>query len=579
MAVSLLGAAVVAPPAQARDVERISAESLRRTAVIAGAIDNAAFMPGAAARPAAYRFAGRLDIPATELGMSRELRRPRGHEGRAMRQFPALSISFVSHDGHLVPLERDIVWPVRGDSMWGVVFAPGRVWSEPPDGDWSRAAVPFFLVGRVWNQVHHGIATFLYNDRQISFLRLQIVQESASWAQFDAWAQVGVRYWPETGDKPVDEDGTVRAAFAAEVAARLPVRRLVDLVSADHAAAFDPHSPDITTSGLIVDGTIYARPCQTRHGDYPFCREMLHGVFSVTKTMGAALALLHLAQRYGDDVFDARIVDHLDMSTAHDGWRAVTFGDALNMATGIGDEVPRRVDRYVETDETRHAYSVFGAPSAADKLRRIRAAGNYPWGPGEVFRYRTADTITLALAMDAYVRTREGADTGLWDMLTRDVFAPIGVRHMPIMRTREPAGRPGVPFFGYGLYLSIDNAARIAALFAAGGRHAGSQLLSAPRLAETVPAGDGVGLATGTRIRDGMVGYHRSFWLMPYRGRNGCRVRIPTMMGIGGNLVAMMPNGVIGYRFADAPDTDSRIFAITGMARAAESVRPFCGTT
>ena len=39
---------------------------------------------------------------------------------------------------------------------------------------------------------------------------------------------------------------------------------------------------------------------------------------------------------------------------------------------------------------------------------------------------------------------------------------------------------------------------------------------------------------------------------MPYRAEEGCRLRIPEMMGFGGNLVTLMPNGMTGIRLADA---------------------------
>ena len=57
-------------------------------------------------------------------------------------------------------------------------------------------------------------------------------------------------------------------------------------------------------------------------------------MFSVTKSLGAAVALLRLAQKYGDEVFDLKIKDYVPVTAGHDGWERVTFGDALNMATG-----------------------------------------------------------------------------------------------------------------------------------------------------------------------------------------------------------------------------------------------------
>jgi CubicO group peptidase (beta-lactamase class C family) len=99
---------------------------------------------------------------------------------------------------------------------------------------------------------------------------------------------------------------------------------------------------DISANGLIIDDVLYLRGCETRYGPYPYCREMRHGVFSVTKSLGAAIALLRLAQKYGDQVFELKIKNFLTVTASHDGWERVTFRDALNMATGIGDVAPQR---------------------------------------------------------------------------------------------------------------------------------------------------------------------------------------------------------------------------------------------
>ena len=100
-------------------------------------------------------------------------------------------------------------------------------------------------------------------------------------------------------------------------------------------------------------GVIYLRPCETRYGDFPYCEEMRHDVFSITKSLGALVSMLHLAEKYGDDVFDLKIKKYLPVTADHDGWDDVTFADALNMATGIGEASPDREGaEYVRTAVT-----------------------------------------------------------------------------------------------------------------------------------------------------------------------------------------------------------------------------------
>lgn len=75
----------------------------------------------------------------------------------------------------------------------------------------------------------------------------------------------------------------------------------------------------LKAGGLIIDGMIDLRGCETRAGPYPYCEQMRHGVYSVTKSMGAAVALLRLAQKYGDQLLDLKIKDYVTVTAAHDG--------------------------------------------------------------------------------------------------------------------------------------------------------------------------------------------------------------------------------------------------------------------
>ena len=39
-----------------------------------------------------------------------------------------------------------------------------------------------------------------------------------------------------------------------------------------------------------------------------------------------------------NEIFDYKIRDYLDVTASHAGWEQVTFADALNMVTGVGDK-------------------------------------------------------------------------------------------------------------------------------------------------------------------------------------------------------------------------------------------------
>ena len=162
--------------------ERIQAVSLLDTTPRRlDMVHNDHFMPVAPNGEALHAFSGVLEVSETVA---------QPVDGR----FPGFSVAFFSHDGYLIPAERNIV--SGGPGKWDLIFSPGRVWSEESDDGWSRASFPFALVGKVWGNAHNGIATFLYNGTKVSGFRFQIVQESSPTGQFDGRALLPMTYLP-----------------------------------------------------------------------------------------------------------------------------------------------------------------------------------------------------------------------------------------------------------------------------------------------------------------------------------------------------------------------------------------------
>jgi CubicO group peptidase (beta-lactamase class C family) len=372
---------------------------------------------------------------------------------------------------------------------------------------------------------------------------------------------------------PLQNRDTLAAQFAAELDQQLPVRpwsELEDAYGAHLVNTFGGTVPPLDTSatGLVLDGTIYQQPCFTRYGLFPYCQAMRHGVFSVTKSMGAAVAMLRLAQKYGPEVFDLRIADYVDVAADHSGWDEVTFGHALNLATGIGDH-PDLEGFTAEEDEDKF-FEFMEARSAQEKLAICFSYGNYPWGPGEVARYNSINTFVLSAAMDRFLKSKEGPDADIWDMVVEEVYHPIGIHHAPILRTIEPDGGRGLPIFGYGLYPTVHDVAKVAGLFHSGGQHQGQQLLHAARLAEALYQVEGSGLPTGDSNQYGSVLYSLSFWSLPFQTSTGSFYQVPFMSGFGGNHVVLAPNGITAFRFSDA-----HVYGAEDMVRVADGIAPF----
>ena len=540
-------------------------------------VDNAAFLPADDAGPAAHTVEGRLTVERLPLQISSNESQYRGY-----RYFPGFSVDFFTHEGDLVPVTRSLITSPEINS-WSLILSPGRIWSEPGDDGMSRASFPFVL-GSPWDRLysggeaHNGVATFLVDDTGVSDLRLQITQETAPDGDiFDMWGQLPLDYEP--GSIP-GLDG-YRAEFEAELADRVTIRPWSDLADrfdgARLAALTEGLPPEeISAAGVVVDGVVYLQPSRTRRGLYPYPTYMQHGPMSVSKSIGAGVAMLWLAQDYGPQVFDLRIADYVEIDAEHDGWHDVTFGDVLDMATGVGDNSPDPDSFDVYANESGLSYRRFYLGSTVrEKLDAALSVANYPWPPGEVLRYTSAQTFVLAAAMDAFVESQEGPDAQLWDLLDEAVFEPIGIHHLTMIHVPDDDGGAGIPLLASGLRLTVDDLAKIVDLLQNRGAHDGNQLLH-PALVDAAlyRTGQLEGLPSGKRFDDGDQTYQMSFWSLPHRAIDGGYFQVPFMSGAGGNTVFLAPNGVTTFVFTDH-GTDT--YSLNSPA-VAETIRDFPDT-
>jgi CubicO group peptidase (beta-lactamase class C family) len=326
----------------------------------------------------------------------------------------------------------------------------------------------------------------------------------------------------------------------------------------------------------VHEGALYLQPCATAAGPLPFCDRQRFGIWSVTKSASAALALLRMAQKFGPSILEERILDHVPIAAGHAGWAKVRLRDALDMATGVGFGSARRDpadsgDGYLDGNYA----AWYEAASLEGKLRELAKAPDLPWGPGEVMRYRDQDTFLLGVAMDRLLKTRSGVAADVWGLLEEEVYGPIGIASAPTNRTLEADGGEGQPLMAYGFYPTLEDLARIAALLHAHGRHGGVQILHPELTAEVLAGVRPRGLPTGA-VRGGVAQrYFRSFWYSRFEA-GGCGLYVPEMQGWGGNIVALMPGGLTGIRIAGAIGDTRAVDDTTGMMRAGHALAPFC---
>ena len=562
----------------------LPAESLVGAAVSEGMAPNSAFLPGPSAVAAHAPFEGTLLVEAAEMSTDPAQFVRRMMLDRDTQLFPGVSLSFFTHGDHLVPVDRDLIRVgslKTGGSYWDIFVFPGRIWSEPADGAWSRASFGFALTNPLEGETHNGVAMFLFNGDEVSNLRYQIVTLTSPFyieEFFEAWGQLQVRYDPA----PVANVEALALDYADELAGRLPTLPWDELGLGVGPEALEgsgtPVSPnDVIALALLQDGVLYRSPCYTPFGELPYCDDQRFGIWSASKTALGAVSMLALAQKYGTEVFDLPILDYVDATPPHHGWDGVTVGDALNMATGLGEG-----SEVIEPNANHDGYLVrydewYPLASRDEKVAAILTATNHPWGPGEVFRYRDQDMFLVGVVGDAYVKEQEGPDASLWEFLADEVYRPIGVHHPAAGLTLEPDGSIGVPLMQGPLYSTLEHLARIAALMQNHGEHEGRQILHRDKLAELMYQTPTRGLAFGSPVDAGLRTYHMATWHRPFVAGAGCELELSYMSGWGGQRVIMFPNGITTIRIARQGVGEQVLAGLTVPAAFVHTLRPLCG--
>lgn len=509
--------------------------------------------------------------------------------------FPAVKFRLASVDNVLVPLDRGLLRDPDGQSYWDVSLSPGRVWSEPDDGNWSRAALPFQLFNIFENDTHHGVATFLYNHEETTSIYYQITAETKAFL-----APAGLQAWGYLTARTEQLESSLAAdalqSIQVEISDQHPLNPLQHLYSEEIKAHFEDMeqgfgSDSTLLYGLVINDEIFATPCRTSAGDYPYPRAMKFGIWSATKTAFATVACLRMAKSFGVDPRMALVRDLMPEAENIPAWENITIGDCLNMATGIGTAAVKAEplgifgDYLLEIEHTKgidrgfesyqHYHDWFLAPSQHEKNVAAFACPSYSWGPGDVARYRDQDLYIAGAAMDAWLKLQRGPNARIWDMVRDEVYTPARIHHAIKFHTIETDLQHEVPLSDAGLLLTMDNIASLGRLIHNHGRIGDEQILDPGILDEIFNPRKRKGLPTGTHTTDGEIYYHGGTWQLPYIANSNETFWIPVMRGYGGQLIYILPNGVTAFRFGfDSHETEER-YNMLKIVRLADAIQPF----
>jgi hypothetical protein len=469
--------------------------------------------------------------------------------------FPGLEVQFfTTKDGDLVPVQRGIIRrPVkdRTESFWELIIGPGKVWQEKADKKkkgkkgkkdewkgWDKAAFPFSLVHSLVGEALIGLAYFYYKDKKVSNLYYQVSNDTAGGFIFwdtsfnmTAWGEVEMAYKPGK----IKHEKELEKAYKKETKNRLKMKPLSELGEDVAGLGGDVNHDNVLTMAMVVDNVIYHSPINTPFGVYPYPEVIRVGVWSASKSLIPGIAALRLAEKYGPEFLDTYIVgyfvegdefDYIDEESAA-RWKLVTIGHALHMATGMGP-----TGSYWNW-ETPNTYLWSYSYDLADQIWYYFNQGPNPQvdGPDEKLTYIDQDMWIAVLAMERFLQQQEGEDATILNMLSEEVYKPIGVDHFVAGTGYTETGEVGFPFSAWGALPTIDYLAKAGRLIANKGKtQKGDQILREELVEHffTNP------------------NYQLAFWKTPFTNETGDEFFIPTMSGAGGNNVYSMPNGIVG---------------------------------
>jgi hypothetical protein len=339
---------------------------------------------------------------------------------RLFRQLPAFSFHYVQDGPELIPVRAGAI-PTQ-HPHWEYILEPGRLWSKAGTSPGAEVSLPFTLKEKNADCSHYGVVRFRLDNGRVQKLRYQVSSETCQYFKFNLWGTAAAEFEPG----PAPRGDGIIARRRQEKADRLPTRSLqalaADYSSVDTSQFAHPDElrrEHVTSFGVVIDRVHYTSSCPTRHGDYPFCADLVLPSYSVAKSMLAGLGLMYLERQYPG--FSAGLVSDMVPECADlPSWQDVNLRQLLNMSSGNFHS-----PLYMRDEDAPQKAAFFFAQDHVGKIGF--ACHNYPrtGSPGYQWVYHSSDSYLLGRAMQLGLAERLGDEADLWGWLVAQLWRPL----------------------------------------------------------------------------------------------------------------------------------------------------------
>ena len=471
---------------------------------------------------------------------------------KPLSKLPALNLNFSIEGSKFIPDSRAL--RTTQNFLWDIQYGVGEVWYDEFGN--IRTSFPFSLIQKNQNCVHNGVILFdMTEGGDISNMVYQIASETCGWFRFNliGSAEVSLTSSSDLNTENIQD-------FKDWQESTIPLKRLSSLGESykDLGSVKEVLPVNMTMFGFYDGESHYRGGCMTRKGRYPYCSELLMPSFSLAKSIFASNAMSMLEMDF-PNIKNLFISDYVPECSSKK-WRSVTFGNALDMATG-----QYKYKNYYSEDWYLEQEGYFKNFTHKDKIKSACNFFKKQANPGIKLSYHSSDTYILGTALNQFYKQNVSSEGDIYYDLLLPLWNSLELSDA-LNEIRRSLDNVRQPYAEMGMFMLPDDVVKI-----------GQYFLEIRKKVDKGIMFDALQKNENNRglvAIENLMYYNKGFWVKRFSGNKfGCSsdLWIPFMSGTGGITLVLLPNNTLYYYFSDGDE-----YAWDRAVEFANNLRPFC---